>query len=111
MTSRSGRGRWEHVVSARRQARLALGRDPASGDDYGGRPKPPSSLPPAPGLMLVAHGPGVPVLTIGEAAQRLGMTRAQLDALVARGQVRTLATDFVSVIPTAEVERVLRLRL
>ncbi len=28
MTSRSGRGRWERVIAARKQAAAALGRDP-----------------------------------------------------------------------------------
>lgn len=40
MSSRSGRVRWERVEAARRQARLALGKDPDSADDYGPRPKP-----------------------------------------------------------------------
>ena len=33
------------------------------------------------------------------------MSRAELDAMIARGQVETLPTDFVRVIPTSEVER------
>lgn len=105
MTSRSGRGRWWRVVSSRRQARLALGRDPNSGDDYGGRPKARSPLPPAPAPKRIAHGPGVGVLLIGEAAFRLGMSRTHLEAMIAHGQVEALPSEFARVIPTREVER------
>ncbi len=56
----------------------------------------------------IAHGPGVGVLFIGEAAARLGMSRTQLEAMIARGQVETLPTEFVRVIPTDEVERLQR---
>jgi excisionase family DNA binding protein len=110
MTSRSGRGRWELVEAARRQERLALGRDQNSGDDYGGRPKPPTPLPPPPGPTWVPSGPGVRVLTIGEAAARLGMSRSELEALIDRGAVKALPTGFTRMIPTSEVERLRRLR-
>lgn len=105
VTSRSGRGRWERVLAARRQAREALGRDPAGGDLYAAPPrrKAPPAPPPAP--TIIAHGPGVEVLMVGEAAMRLGMSRAQLEAMIARGQVATLPIEFGCVIPTIEVER------
>lgn len=45
MSSRNGRVRWERVEAARRQARLALGKDPDSADDYGPRPKLHSAAP------------------------------------------------------------------
>jgi predicted DNA-binding transcriptional regulator AlpA len=45
------------------------------------------------------------VLTVGEAATRLGMSRAQLDAMIARGQVETLPIEFGRVVPTSEVDR------
>lgn len=96
------------MEAASRQARLALGRDPASGDDYGGRSKPRSPLPPPPSLTRIAHSLGVGVLTIGEAATRLGLGRAELEAMIARGHVETLPTDFVRVIPSSEVERLQR---
>jgi hypothetical protein len=33
------------------------------------------------------------------------MSRAQLEAMIARGQVETLSTEFARVIPTREVKR------
>jgi hypothetical protein len=93
MTSRSGRGRWERVEAARRQARLALGKDPDGADDYGGRPKP-HSEPPALAPTRIEYGPGVAILTVGDAATRLGMGRAQLEAMIARCAVETLPIEF-----------------
>jgi hypothetical protein len=107
MTTRSGRGRWERVEAARRQARLALGRDPNTGDLFNAPPKRKASLPP-PALPRIEHGPGVPVLMVGEAAIRLGMSRAQLEELIAQGQVKTLPIEFGCVVPTSEVERLQR---
>ena len=40
MTTRSGRGRWQRVLDARRQARAGLGGAPRGGDMYGSPPKP-----------------------------------------------------------------------
>ncbi|HVC77546.1 MAG TPA: hypothetical protein VND96_13625 [Candidatus Micrarchaeaceae archaeon] len=56
-------GSWEHVEAARRQARLALGKDPDVADDYGGRPKPPQP-PPALPPTRTEYGPGVAVLMV-----------------------------------------------
>jgi len=47
------------------------------------------------------------VLSIGEAAARLGMSRPQLEALIDRGLVEPLPTGFTRMIPTAEVKRLL----
>jgi hypothetical protein len=98
-------GNWERVEAARRQARLALGRDPNSVDLYDARPKH-ASVPPAPEPKRIATDPSMTeyVLTLGEAATRLNMSRRELDALIARGQVRTLPIEFGCVIPTSEVE-------
>jgi hypothetical protein len=90
MTGGGGHGRWARVEAARREARLAQGRDPAGVDPYEGRPKPRSPLPPAPGPTWVASGPGVGVLTLGEAATQLGMSRGQLDAMIDAGTVQAL---------------------
>jgi hypothetical protein len=100
--SRSGNS--ERAEAARRQARMALGKDPDV-QDYGGRPKPRSPLPLPPGPVWVAHGPGIGVLTVGEAAQRLGMSEPELEAMIARGQVKALPTEFIRVVPTSEVDR------
>ncbi|HYT14412.1 MAG TPA: hypothetical protein VEL12_16615 [Candidatus Nitrosopolaris sp.] len=82
--------------------------DPDGPDDYGGRPKPRAPLPAPPAPTPIAHSPGVRVLTVGEAATRLGMSRAQLDAMIARGVVETLPIAVGCVIPTREVERLQR---
>jgi hypothetical protein len=108
MSSRSGPSRWERVVAARRQARIALGNDPDGPDDSGGRPKPRSPLPPPPAQKRIAHGPGVRVLMVGETATRLGMSRSELEAMIARDQVATLPIEFGCVVPTSEVERLQR---
>lgn len=71
-------GSWECVEAARRQARLALGKDPDGADDYGGRPKPRTEHPAA-APARIAYGPGV--------------------------AVETLPIEFGSVVPTREVER------
>jgi hypothetical protein len=44
--------------------------------------------------------------SVGEAATRLGMSRAELEAMIAAGRVETLPIEFGRVIPTAEVERI-----
>jgi hypothetical protein len=49
------------------------------------------------------------VLSIGEAATRLGMSRAELEAMIARVQVETLPIEF-GCVPTSEVERLLQHR-
>jgi len=41
---------------------------------------------------------------------RLHMSRAELDAVIARGQAETLPIEFSRVIPTSEVERLRRTR-
>src|SRR6266571_9295127 len=108
MTSRSGRGRWERVLAARRQARAALGGDPNATDLYAAPPKrktPPPAAPPAP--TPIAHGAGIGVLFVGEAAVRLGMARAELEAMIARGVVATLPIQFGHVIPVNEVKRLM----
>jgi hypothetical protein len=108
MTGRSGRGRWERVEAARRQARAALGRDPSGGDLFTAPPKARSPLPPPRSPTWVPAGPGVRVLFVQEAATRLGITPAELEAMIARGQVQTLPIEFGCVVPTREVERLQR---
>src|SRR5437868_6191427 len=102
---RSGRGRGdrERVEAARRQAALALGRNfeqpfvqPTT-----------SSSSARPGLeeAALSRKEAVYVLTIGEAAARLGISRAEPEALIDRGSVCALPTGFTRMIPTSEVER------
>lgn len=106
---RSSRGSRERVEAARREAALALGRDPDQRDSF---VEPKASSSPSPSQSVTSSVPsrGIGVLTVGEAAARLGMGRTQLDAMVARGQVETLPIEFGCVIPTREVERLQRPR-
>jgi hypothetical protein len=84
MTSRSSRGRSDRVVAARRRARIAQGRDPDQGDLLAAPPKPrtrqPTVIPP------VAPTPGpseaIGVLSMGEAATRLVVSRSALEAMI-----------------------------
>jgi excisionase family DNA binding protein len=108
MTSRSGRGRWQRVLEARKQAREALGRDPDADDPFNGPPKGKAASP-APSLRTVV--PLHPserserVLTLGEAAARLGVRRAELEAMINAGTIEALPTGYSRTVPTREVER------
>jgi hypothetical protein len=113
VTGKSRGRRWERVIAARQQARAALDRDPNARDLYDTPPKRATmEAPPLP--TWNAERPperpdeSVRVLTFQEAATRLGISRAELEVMVARGQVESLPTNFVAVIPTREVERLKR---
>ena len=103
----SGRESRERVEAARRQARLALGKDPTSENDYSGQPKA-QSAPPQPAAPPATHDAAVLVSTLGEAAARLGVSRAQLERMIDAGAVQALPTGFTRMIPTSEVERLLQ---
>ena len=106
MTSRSGRGRWQRVIEARQQARAALGRGPVGGSEpYDAPPKPRTALPAVTKPALPDYGPGVLVLSLGEAAARVGVSRAQLEAMIEAGTIRALPTGYTRMIPTSEVVR------
>jgi ferric-dicitrate binding protein FerR (iron transport regulator) len=113
MTGRSARGRWERVLAARRQARAALGRDPNVDSLYEAPPKrepvaAPTLRPSNPERPPERPDQSVGVLTLGEAAIRLGVSCAELEALIASGQVDTLPIEFGRVVPRHEVERLLK---
>jgi excisionase family DNA binding protein len=42
---------------------------------------------------------------VGEAAARLGVSRSELEAMIAAGKIAALPTGFTQMIPTSEVER------
>jgi excisionase family DNA binding protein len=108
VTSRSGRGRWQRVLEARKQARASLGADPPGGDLYGApRTKArPSEQPPAlPPAIEWQPGDGVGVLSLGETAARLGMSRAELERMIDAGKIEALPTGYTRMIPTREVGR------
>lgn len=111
VTSRSGRSRWERVLAARRQAAADLGRGPNAGDPFEGPPKRRSPPPALPAPRLVARHPSERVeyvLSLGEAAARLGVGRSELEAMLAAGKVEALPTGFTRMIPTREIERLSR---
>ena len=49
----------------------------------------------------------VGVLTLGEAAARLGVGGYELEAMIAAGTIQALPTGYARMIPTREVERLL----
>jgi excisionase family DNA binding protein len=110
VTRRSGRRRWQQVVDARQQARATLGHGPEGGDLYGPpKRRTPHAPPPMP-ASATERPPERPdesqrVLSLGEAASRLGMSRSELEAMIAAGKVEALPTGFTRMIPTREVER------
>jgi excisionase family DNA binding protein len=107
VTTRSGRGSRERVEAARRRAALALGRDPDQRDSFVEPPN--ESSDPVPttstNARLPEAGRGIGVLSLGEAAARLGMSRSEVEGLIDRGAVEALQTGFTRMIPTREVER------
>jgi hypothetical protein len=103
--NRRGRssGDWKKVDAARALAADALGRErPAPSKP----PPKPTKLEP-PSIRWEKPGPSIGVLTVGEAAQRIGISRQDLEARIARGEVQTLPVGSwgMVVVPTSEVER------
>ena len=108
VTGRSSRGRWQKVLDARRQSREALGRDPNQGDLFEGPPKKKSAkyVPLAPPPIEPRRDESIGVLTLTEAAGRLGVSRAELERMIGAGKVAALTNQFgARWIPTREVER------
>jgi excisionase family DNA binding protein len=109
VTTRGGRVRWERVLAARRQAGQALGRGPDTSDPFSGPPKrraPQTSLPaPKSAAPLHPSERSEIVLTLGQAAARLGVSRPELEAMIAAGKIEALPTGFTRAIPIREVER------
>jgi excisionase family DNA binding protein len=105
--SRSGRGRWERVLEARRQARESLGRDPSQGSLFEAPPKAqtPLRLPEPPPYAPDPYRVEVHALSLGEAAARLGLGRGQLEAMVEAGRIDSLDTGYSKFIPASEVDR------
>jgi len=106
---RSGRSRGnrERVEGARRQAALALGRDPDALESRGESAQATTSPAPRkpPSDAGTRRSEAIGVLTLGEAATRLGMSPTELEAMVERGAVQALPTAYTRTIPTTEVTR------
>ncbi len=64
-----------------------------------------SPLPSPPRQTLAADDPGVGVLSLGEAAIRLRLSRAQLEKMIDAGKVESLPVGLTTMIPTREVVR------
>jgi hypothetical protein len=47
------------------------------------------------------------MLSLNEAATRLGLSRVELEAMIADGQVEALRGEFLCIIPMREVKRLL----
>jgi hypothetical protein len=81
------------VKSARRQAAIAFGRDPDQRSSFVEPPKSnPPTLPTSASVSTPVEGRGIGVLSPGEAAARLGLSRSQVEAMIARGLVEALPT-------------------
>jgi excisionase family DNA binding protein len=106
VTTRSGRGRWQRVVDARKQARSALGHDPNQTDLFDA-PPPKKARPYVPLAPPVEprRDESIAVLNLGEAGARLGISRAELEKMIASGKIEALPTGFTRMIPTREVKR------
>jgi excisionase family DNA binding protein len=105
MTSRSGRGRCQRVLEARQRARVALGRDLNQTGLFEAPPMSPTPLraPEQVKTMPDPYARPERVLSLGEAAARLGVSRGELEAMIAAGKVEALPTGFTRMIPTREV--------
>jgi hypothetical protein len=115
VASRNGRGRWQRVLQAREQARAALGHGPVGGDMYGApKRKAASAVPPmqiwATERPLDRPDESERVLSLGEAATRLDVSRDELKAMISAGRIEALPTGFTEMIPTREIERLTRSR-
>ena len=107
----SSRGRWQRVLDARRASRESLGHDPSQGDLFDAPPKKKSGIyvPSQPPSAEPRQDESIHVLTLGEAAARLGLSRGDLERMIAAGRVDTVrAGGLTRMIPTGEVERLRR---
>jgi hypothetical protein len=95
----------------RLQARDALAQDPTQGDLFESLPKNSKPRPQEVRLPLLApihEGERTEyVVTIGEAAARLGVTTSHLEAMIDGGTNKALRGEFIRAIPTREIARLL----
>jgi hypothetical protein len=107
VTSRSSHGRWQRVLEARRQARASLGRDSGQGALFEAQTKAATPLraPEPPVCVPDPNARPERVLSLGEAAARLGVSRGELDAMIAAGMIEALPTGFTHMVPRRKIER------
>ena len=81
------------MLASRKQARAALGRNDTPGL-FDAKPKPKAATPyvepEAP--QQERQSDAIGVLTLGEAAVRLGVSRSQLEAMIAAGKIEAIPT-------------------
>jgi hypothetical protein len=96
----SAGSRWQRVRDARQQAREALGRVPNQTDlfDAPRKSQTPLRTPEPPQPVGDPYARPDRVLSMGEAASRLGLSRAELDAMIATGKIEALPTGFTQMI-------------
>jgi excisionase family DNA binding protein len=95
MTTHSTRGRWQRVLDARRRSRAALGREAESSALFRRSSKEEiSPIRTAPIPFEQRPNESINVMTLGEAAARLGVCRAELEAMIAVGKIEALPTGF-----------------
>lgn len=99
-------GRTEKVRRARASARQELGKS-LDADTYGGLPPCSMRVTDAERITLMPAAQSEHVLSMGEAAARLGLSRQRLVAMADAGRVRTLVVGSfgVRMVPRSEVER------
>lgn len=92
MAGNSRRGRRQRVLDAREQARAALGSQGSFELDP--PPNKRSPIQPAPAPYDAEHAAPEYVLSLGEVARALSLSREQLEAMIAAGKVEALPTAF-----------------
>jgi len=86
---------------------VALGQDLDAGDLFSGLTKRKAPPLPTPVPKRLQSDPSTTeyVLTLGEAAARLSVSRAELEAMIAAGKIETLPMGLTRAIRTRDVER------
>src|SRR5438552_1395316 len=108
MARRPGRGRWQRVLDARSQARSALGQGQNRSDLFDRPPRRESKGCVSRWPVPVEPRPNesVHVVTLGEPATGLGVSRADVESMIAAGKIEALPTGYTRTIPVGEIERV-----
>lgn len=95
------------MLAARRQARIAQGRDPDQRDLLAAQLRPrtraPTVIPPIAPTPRPSEAIGV--LSLGEAAARLVVIRSALEAMIDAGKIEALPTGRTRMVPTTQVDR------
>ena len=105
VTPRSRSNQHDKVQRARAVVAQALG-DAARR----GAPRATKFVPTTPPERVQVRSEAIAVLTMQEAATRLGISRGEVEVMVKRGTVKSLMAGWTVVVPTVEVERLGRKR-